>query len=359
MPRVSRAEGEQLAQVNNPDPFAPPIWRSPVHRTPELVIWLVQLTRLVFRLIRFIVRHPWLDLAAATVAMVWLNAGWRGMAALAASVAFALAVWWWRWPDTFSGYVTYAVRDRWRWWFYRRRWQAAMTLGRLAPMYQNRLLLPVLADVSTTGTTDLVMVRMVTGQCAKDFADRADNLAHAFKAHVCRVRISAPGSIVLELVRRDSLADPIPVLPIAATVDLRAVPVGRCEDGTLWRLRLLGTHVLVAGATGSGKGSVIWSAVRALLPAMMAGWVHVWACDPKRMELSFGRRLFARFADSPAAMVGLLEEAVAEMQWRAGAFVGTTRTFSPSAEHPFLVVLIDELAFLTAYQARTRLAQTR
>ena len=37
--------GEQLAQVDNPDPFAPPVWRSPVHRTPEPVIWVVQLAR--------------------------------------------------------------------------------------------------------------------------------------------------------------------------------------------------------------------------------------------------------------------------------------------------------------------------
>ena len=38
--------GEQIAQVDNPDPFASPVWRSPVHRTPEWVIWLVQLLRL-------------------------------------------------------------------------------------------------------------------------------------------------------------------------------------------------------------------------------------------------------------------------------------------------------------------------
>ena len=41
--------------------------------------------------------------------------------------------------------------------------------------------------------------------------------------------------------------------------------------------------------------------------------MRVWACDPKRMELSFGRDLFARYADQAAAMVELLEAAVAEM----------------------------------------------
>ena len=38
--------GEQLAQVDNRDPFAAPVWRSPVYRTPEPVIIVVQLLRL-------------------------------------------------------------------------------------------------------------------------------------------------------------------------------------------------------------------------------------------------------------------------------------------------------------------------
>ena len=141
-----------------------------------------------------------------------------------------------------------------------------------------------------------------------------------------------------------------PRCPITGEVDLAGLPVGRCEDGSPWRLRLAATHVLIAGATGSGKGSVIWSLIRALLPAIAAGWVQVWALDPKRMELSFGRALFHRYACQAAAMVELLEAAVAEMHDRAEEFGGRTRTFTPSAEFPFLVVLVDELAFLTAYQ---------
>ena len=131
-----------------------------------------------------------------------------------------------------------------------------------------------------------------------------------------------PGVVTLEFVRSDTLADPIGALPVDREVNLAALPVGRCEDGTPWLLRLLGSHVLIAGATGSGKGSVIWSAVRAMLPAILGGWVQVWALDPKRMELSFGRDLFTRYADHAAAMVGLLEDAVTEMHDRAAKFGG-------------------------------------
>ena len=52
--------------------------------------------------------------------------------------------------------------------------------------------------------------------------------------------------------------------------------------------------------------------------------------DPKRMELSFGRALFTRYACHATAMVKLLEAAVAEMHDRTEQFGGQTRTFTPS-----------------------------
>ena len=188
-----------------------------------------------------------------------------------------------------------------------------MTLAGLAPDYRGQPMLPVLDRVHRTGAVDLVRVGLVTGQAPADFEARSENLAHAFGARLCRIRDAAPGVLVLELVRADTLADPIPALPITGEVDLAGLPVGRCEDGSPWRLRLAATHVLIAGATGSGKGSVIWSLIRALLPAIASGWVQVWALDPKRMELSFGRALFHRYACQATAMVELLEAAVAEM----------------------------------------------
>jgi hypothetical protein len=41
--------GEYLAQLDNRDPFRAPVWRSPVYRTPEAVILVVQLLRLAWR----------------------------------------------------------------------------------------------------------------------------------------------------------------------------------------------------------------------------------------------------------------------------------------------------------------------
>jgi DNA segregation ATPase FtsK/SpoIIIE, S-DNA-T family len=350
MANLKRPVAGQLAQVDNPDPFARPVWRSPVYETPWAIIWAVQLIRLIWRLTWFIFTHPILDAVAAVLAYDWLWLGWPGLVALVLLVVSALTGLRLLFPAWFTRLVGNPARNRWRSWYYRRHWHAAMTLGGLAPMYRRRVLVPVLVGVRASRSVDVVTVRLATGQAPGDFADRAGNLAHAFGAELCRVRELGPGLIALEFVRADTLAEPFGALPLPAEVNLSALPVGRAEDGGPWLLRLLGTHVLIAGATGSGKGSVIWSAVRALLPAIVGGWCQVWALDPKRMELSFGRDLFARYADQAADMVGLLEDAVGVMHDRAAQFGGITRTFTPSIVFPFLVVLVDEMAFITAYQ---------
>ncbi|GAA5010457.1 FtsK/SpoIIIE domain-containing protein [Kitasatospora paranensis] len=138
--------------------------------------------------------------------------------------------------------------------------------------------------------------------------------------------------------------------PVGASAGWASVEIGTREDGSPWRLRLHGTHVLVAGVTGAGKGSVLWGIVRKLLPAVAAGLVQIWALDPKRMELSFGVGLFAKYASDPERMVELLEDAVERMQERARSFAGRVRSHTPTPDSPFVVVLVDELAFLTAYQ---------
>jgi len=78
------------------------------------------------------------------------------------------------------------------------------------------------------------------------------------------------------------------------------------------------------------------------------------------MELAFGRELFdryGRYAADPADIAVLLEEAVADMEARAARFAGKQRDHNPTAEHPFVVVIVDEIAFLTAYQADRKLRE--
>ena len=245
------------------------------------------------------------------------------------------------------------ARSKWRAWVYRRNWAAVTSIADLAPLYQGRIILPVLGKVTSTRYVDRVHVRLVSGQCAADFADRADNLAHGFGALLCRVRTARSGAVLLEFVRRDALAAIVPALPVPGRPDLDALPVGRREDGLPWLIRLHGTHVLLAGATGAGKASLLWGLVRAMLPLMRAGLVRVLAADPKLMELAYGRVIFdtyGQYAADPASIAAMLDQAVADMQARAATFAGRQRDHTPTREHPSTVVLVDEVAFLTAYQ---------
>ena len=139
--------GQPLAQVDNPDPFAVPVWRSPVYQTPHFLIWPVQLVRLVWRIVCFVLRHPLLDAAGTLLAFAWLKLGWPGLVVLAAVAVLALGVTYLLWPEWFIRHVVQAARDYGRHWFYRRRWMAAMTLAGLAPSYRGRVLVPVLAEV--------------------------------------------------------------------------------------------------------------------------------------------------------------------------------------------------------------------
>jgi len=233
-------------------------------------------------------------------------------------------------------------------WVYRRHWQPVMVVSGLGRHIRGRDYLPRLARVHCDGWADRVTVKMLSGQAVKDWADRTDHLAHGFGAPSCRVTVARAGRLVLTFPRRDPLATPLPAVPIPETASVGPVEVGRCEDGTPYHLNVHGTHVLIAGATGSGKGSWLWSTIRGLLPAMRAGRVQIWALDPKRMELSFGRPLFGnRYAADPKECADLLDEAVKVMQERAGRFAGLQRSHTPTLADPFILVIVDEVAFLT------------
>ena len=345
--------GEQVAQIYNPDPFARPVFRAPVYQTPAGLILLAWLVRLVTRLVRLAFRHPLAATVVAVLAFLWVNTGWLGPAALIACTGLALMTWRSFWPSSFARWAATPARSLWRAWVYRRHWDAVMTVADLAPWYRGRIILPVLVKVTSTKYVDRVAVRLVSGQSVADFAGRADNLAHGFRALLCRVRTARSGAVVLEFVRRDALAVIIPALPIPYRPDLKALPVGRREDGLPWLVRLHGTHVLLAGATGAGKASLLWGLVRALFPLMREGLVRVLAADPKLMELAYGRVIFdtyGAYAADPASIVAMLEQAVADMQARAAMFAGHQRDHTPTRQHPFTVVLVDEVAFLTAYQ---------
>ncbi|GAA0853120.1 FtsK/SpoIIIE domain-containing protein [Streptosporangium amethystogenes subsp. fukuiense] len=344
--------GDEAQHLVTTTPDTAVVFRPAVLKTPAIVTIVIFTWRLLAGAVRLLWRYPIASLVAVTPsALSWLY-GWQWGIALLVLVPFTLTAW--RLVDraSFLRLVGWRLLAWWRRvWIYRRHWQPVMIVSGLGRHLRGRDYLPRLVRVTCNSWADLVMVKMLAGQSVKDWSDRIENLAHGFGATSCRVTIARSGRLLLAFPRRDPLAVPLPALPIPAVASVGPVEIGKQEDGTPWRLKVHGTHVLVAGATGAGKGSIIWSTIRGLLPAVRAGLVQIWALDPKLMELSFGRDLFDRYAADPAECADLLEKAVEIMQERAGRFAGVQRNHVPTVDDPFVLVVVDEVAFLTAYQS--------
>jgi DNA segregation ATPase FtsK/SpoIIIE, S-DNA-T family len=296
-----------------------------------------------------------------------LVVGWLALGpvrlALAVAAVSALAICWWFGHRPSASRVLGALGGRWlgNWRLtvtYRRLWRAGM-LGAGLVVDRNGIdYLPIIKRVRSTRWTDTVTIRLLYGQTPDQFAQAGEQLRHTFGAYRCTVREVRPGWVELRFYSRDPLTKPLTAFPIppqggSGGADLARLPVALTEDGTRFTLRLLGTHVLIAGASGSGKGSVLWSIVRALVPLVRDGSVQLWVIDPKGgMEMILGRPLFARYEDTdPEAMAVLLEDAVAQMDARTQRLKGITRQHVPSPQDPYVVVLVDEMASLTAYCA--------
>ncbi|WP_279780601.1 FtsK/SpoIIIE domain-containing protein [Sphaerisporangium sp. TRM90804] len=329
------------------------VFRPAVVRTPAIITIIILAWRCLVGLLRLITVHPVAKVCVSGAVLLWRLAGWLPTVLVLAVLGFALVGWFTAHRASFTRWITWPLLAcRRRFWIYRRHWQPVMIVSGLGRHLKGRDYLPRLVRVECNSWADRVTVKMLSGQAVKDWSDRIEHLAHGFGSMSCRIAVQRAGELTLTFPRRDPLAVPIPALPIPTTATVGPVEIGVREDGMPYRLKIHGTHVLIAGATGAGKGSYLWSTVRGLLPATAAGLVELWALDPKRMELSYGRALFGdRYAATSGECADLLEAAVSVMQDRADRFAGHQRAHTPTEKDPFVLVLVDEVAFLTAYQS--------
>ncbi|MGW0192086.1 FtsK/SpoIIIE domain-containing protein [Nonomuraea sp. NPDC003201] len=346
-----RTSGEVTGDLVTTTPGAPLMFRPTVVQTPAFITLMILGWRFSCGLVRTVYRHPVAVTITVGLVALAITYGWQNTAWLLGFTLLALGSWALLDRPSFCWWVGWRLLAFWRLaWIYRPHWSFAMSGAGLSKLARGLEYRPRLVRVKSGPVADTVTIKMLKGQSFEEWTSKADNLAHAFGALGCRTSIVRAGLLRLSLPRRDPLRHPINALPIPDTVDLHAVPIGLCEDGTPWRLRVHGTHILGAGATGAGKGSIIWSTVRGLLPAVNAGLVTLFGLDPKLMELSYGRDLFHRYAATPEECADLLEEAVALMQDRAALYGGHQRSHTATIEYPFVLVIVDEVAFLTAYQ---------
>lgn len=327
--------------------------RGPVFRL-GLLLWVAgAVLHAAARLAVWVILHP--GQAASLVALyavLWCGMvyGWWWVGGPLLGLLAASAAWlavdsrtWWRWCGL-------PIRSLWRKvWTYRRDWQPAMVTAGLDLGHR----LPKLRRVRSTRQVDVVRARMLPGQTVEQWGAAVPRLRQTFGLLDVRPRAvpGRPHLVELLCMVTDPLAGPVPLPDPSPDVNLSAVPVGRTENGRELTLPLLGAHLLIGGETGAGKGSVLWSLILGVAPAVSAGLVRLWVIDPKGgMELAAGAPLFDRFAHGGTEeYAALLEDAVHGLRARAARLRGVTRKLEPSAEEPLCVIVVDELASLTAY----------
>jgi S-DNA-T family DNA segregation ATPase FtsK/SpoIIIE len=295
-------------------------------------------------------------LSIPTLASIWIGfrCGPVSGLLLAAASGLGLAAWSQLSPPSFQQWVTQPIRTRWRiWWVYRHRWTAICTLHGLTAKLDNRTLVPAIRSVTLGTACDVVVVRILIGQSVADWQNRTAALAETFRARRVAIRSTKPGDIMITAHHGDVLATAVPLRrsPADVKVDASGVRVGVTDTSACWRLPVLGQHILVAGATGAGKGSVLWSVISGLAPGVRAGWVRLLVVDPKGgMEFGRGQKLFSGFAyDNADNTLHLLRAAATVMQQRAQRLRGRTRLHTPTAAEPLILLIVDEIASLTAY----------
>lgn len=343
---------------------------------------MFQSDNLVPVLVEAVVRSFWLALVAAwtlllfafrnavmagivlTLMFIGLREGWTTSALLLLVAVAVFITWRVLHPTSFAQVAGPRIQQLWRGAYYRARWPRVASRNGLVAYdanvgrqtHRHGEAPRIRKVVVTPQGVDRLSLRLPNGLTPSDVAARCAGIAHALGCRESRVVGDRPGRVWLELHRRDALAAVIRPLPQSNDVDLEAVPVGRHEDGTHWEVRLLGTHLLIAGATGAGKGSILWSLLHGLAPDVSAGRVQVWAIDPKGgMELRPGLPLFSRFEDSdPESMCRMLEELVDLKDRRAqGLSRQGLRKHAASVDSPHILAVIDELATLTAFAERS------
>jgi S-DNA-T family DNA segregation ATPase FtsK/SpoIIIE len=324
-----------------------------------IILIAVVVTVMVFAA-RRVWRYPLFVIGTAILVGLGVGYSWWALVKLLAALGVGCGLWAWQHPDSFTRTVVRQLRSEWRRMVvYAWAWRRVMLFTELTKRTGHglhRVHYPRIRRVRADGWRDRVSVKLLHGQCAGTYAAHAEELANSFGARSCRVRVDKPRRIWLDLIHADPLAQPVRVPALAdpgAGVDLVRVLIGRTETGRPWVLRLADRHVLVAGVSDAGKSSVMWAVLRALAPWIRCGLVQVFGIDPKGgMELGRAPGLFQKLVcTNGMEAVDLLEHVTTLTRQRAAALrAQRTRKWTPASGQPFVLLIVDELADVIAYQ---------
>ncbi len=193
----------------------------------------------------------------------------------------------------------------------------------------------------------------------------ADDLSMALAARSLRIEAPIPGkaAVGIEIPNRDfnvvSLHGILESVDFAASGSKLTFALGRDVAGRAQAVDLAKMpHLLIAGATGSGKSVMVNALITSLLCNATPDDVRMILIDLKRIELASYNglpHLKERILTEPHEAKSALKWAVREMEDRYKAFAAATarniRSYNENrdpttAPMPYIVIVIDELADL-------------
>ena len=198
-------------------------------------------------------------------------------------------------------------------------------------------------------------------------------IALALAAKEIRIEAPIPGknTIGIELPNKIlssvSFKEVLNKMPEVSSKNLLAVGLGKDIMGKVKWMEINTTpHLLVAGATGSGKSVCINCIITSILMRTRPDQVKLVMVDPKKVELTMYNgipHLLAPVVTDPKKASVALKNIVCEMERRYDVFERTKNknikgynefceTHSEYSKMPYIVVIIDELADLMLVAAK-------
>lgn len=194
------------------------------------------------------------------------------------------------------------------------------------------------------------------------------NLSLALAAHPLRIEAPIPGKSAVGIEVPNKTAAIVALRDILASPEIEksgplTFALGRNVSGepALADLSMM-PHLLIAGATGTGKSVMINSLLTTLLYRNSPSALKLILVDPKRVELTpFNGipHLLAPVITEDDQTISALKWAVAEMQRRYKLFtdagkrnIGEYNATKPPERMPYIVIVIDEMAQLMGTAGR-------
>jgi S-DNA-T family DNA segregation ATPase FtsK/SpoIIIE len=206
-------------------------------------------------------------------------------------------------------------------------------------------------------------VQPAPGVRVQKISSLTNDIALALAAPSVRIEAPIPGKSVVGIELPNQKASLVHIKEILSTEDyqretaLLAVTIGKDIAGHPILADLAEMpHLLIAGATGSGKSVMLNAIIASLLFRCTPEQCRLVMIDPKRVEFANFNdipHLLAPVVTNPRAAAGTLKQMLSEMEARFSRFAAAgTRNIQAYNELPdverlsYIVIIIDELADL-------------